>query len=86
MWIEREPTSFARLYAMTLTFPVYFNAPFDEDYPACSLAIHAFLVVLSTLALGIIFWSVVWLVLGLLISHPSIYVDGINMGWGRPSL
>ena len=71
---------------MTLTFPAYFNAPLEQDSPACSLAVHALLVVLSTLALGIIFWAAVWMILSLLVSHPSIYVDGINMGWGRQSL
>ncbi len=71
---------------MTLTFPAYFNASLNEDSPVCSLAMHALLVVLSTLALGVIFWSAVWLALGLLVNHPPIYVDGINMGWGRQSL
>lgn len=71
---------------MTTTFSIFLGAPMERDSPVCSLALHALLVVLSILVLGIVFWAVVWLALGFLVSGPAIYVEGINMGWGRQSL
>ena len=71
---------------MTLTFPTFFGDSIEGGSPVCSLALHAFLVVISILVIGILFWVFLWLVLGSLANNPAIYVEGINMGWERQSL